>query len=417
MLRYLYNVLLHLALPFLPLRLWWRGRKEPSYRRAILQRCALYGDKRAPGKLIWLHAVSLGETRAAAPLLRALRMRYPEYRLLVTQMTATGRAAALEMYGDFAEIAWLPYDYPWAMRRFVARYTPAACLVMETELWPNLLVQCRRFGVPVMLVNARLSERSARGYARLGQFGRKLFARLAAVGAQGEEDAARLRRLGAQRVHVTGNLKFDMASDESQAQLAKAFRSRFGSRKVFLLASTRDGEEELILDALASASLSNALIVIVPRHPQRFEEVAAILSKRGLAFVRRSDERDVPSDCGFLLGDSLGEMAAYYAACDLAFIGGSLLPYGAQNLIEACAAGAPVLIGPSTFNFAQAAAWAAEAGAAIRIAGVAELAQQAGRLLNDQNALLAMREAGLRFAAAHRGATARTMALIEPLLP
>lgn len=416
--RALYDVLLHLALPLLPLRLWWRGRKEPGYLQDVGQRFGRYGarahtDESAARPLIWLHAVSLGETRAARPLLRALRECWPDHRLLVTQMTATGRAAADELYGEFAEVAWLPYDYPWAVRRFLAHFRPTLAIVMETELWPNLLAACARAQVPTFVVNARLSARSARGYARLGGFARAMFADMTAFAAQSEADAARLRALGAREVAVTGNLKFDVVSDADGAVRAAQLRRLYGTRKVFLAASTRDGEEALLLDALARAPLGDdALTVIVPRHPQRFDEVATLLQRRGLPFVRRSAQQPVPDDCDFVLGDSMGEMGAYYAACNVALIGGSLLPYGAQNLIEACAAGAPVLLGPSTYNFAEAARLAVEAGAARQVGDADAAVCEATRLLGDVAACRAMREAGLHFSAAHRGATARTLEMI-----
>lgn len=419
MLRTAYNGLLHLILPLLPLRLWWRGRKEPGYLAEVPQRFGRYGSPATTRQpLIWLHAVSLGETRAAAPLVRALRTRYPAHRLLITQMTATGRAAAQESYGDFAEIAWLPYDFPWAMRRFLAHYRPALGLIMETELWPNLIAECDRQAIPTLVVNARLSARSAARYARLGGFARDMFAGVTAFAAQTEADAERLRALGAREVQVTGNLKFDVTPAPDANAMAARFRAWLGDRPAMLFASTREGEEALILEALARAPLpEGALAVIVPRHPQRFDEVAAMLAKHG-PYVRRSEARPVPRECRFLLGDSMGEMAAYYAACDAAFIGGSLLPYGAQNLIEACAAGTPVLIGPSTFNFAQAAEGAIESGAAIQVHDADELVRRAGELLNSEEKRSAMREAGLRFTAAHRGATERTLALVEQwLLP
>ncbi len=414
MMRVLYDALLHLALPLLPLRLWWRGRREPGYREDIRQRFGRYAARRgAAGKLIWLHAVSLGETRAALPLLRALRERYPDHRFLVTQMTATGRAAATELYGEFAEIAWLPYDFSWAARRFLTHFRPSLAIIMETELWPNLLTACRRRQVPTFVVNARLSERSARGYARLGRFAHAVFGSVTAFGAQSDLDAARMQRLGARNVSVTGNLKFDVMPGADYAARAMDLRALYGARKVLLLASTREGEEALLLDALARGPLPvEVLTVIVPRHPQRFDEVAALLQKRGLSFVRRSAQQAVAPDCAFVLGDSMGEMSAYYAACEVAFIGGSLLPYGAQNLIEACAVGAPVVIGPSTFNFAQAARLAVDAGAAMQVADADETIRTAARLLADPAACGAMREAGLRFTTAHRGATARTLEMI-----
>jgi 3-deoxy-D-manno-octulosonic-acid transferase len=415
MLRALYNLALHLALPYIPLRLWWRGRREPGYRRHVGERFGRYGPRPAR-PVIWIHAVSLGETRAAQPLVSALRARYPDHALLVTHMTATGREAATNLYGSFATLAFLPYDLPWAVRRFVAHFRPRLGIVMETELWPNLLRECARAGVPVLLANARLSEKSAAGYRRIGPLARAALADLAAVTAQTEADAARLAALGARDVSVTGNLKFDLAAAPELLARGRELRQLFGERPIFLAASTREGEEAPILDALARVPLAGALTVIVPRHPQRFDEVAALLAGRGLAFVRRSEARPVPAATAFALGDSMGEMTAYYAAADVAFIGGSLLPYGAQNLIEACAVGAPVVIGPSTYNFAQAAAEAVAAGAATQVADADALVREAARLLGDGEARQRMGEAGQRFCSAHRGATGRTMAIVEGLL-
>jgi 3-deoxy-D-manno-octulosonic-acid transferase len=415
MLRALYTLVLHLALPFLPLRLWWRGRREPGYRRDIGQRFGRYGP-RPDRPVIWIHAVSLGETRAAQTLVSALRARYPGHALLVTHMTATGREAAASLYGEFATLAFLPYDFPWAVRRFVAHFRPALGVLMETELWPNLLRECRARGVPLLLANARLSEKSARGYAHVVSLVRATLGDLAAVGAQTEADAARLAALGAPAVTVTGNLKFDLAPAPAMLVRGRELRRLFGERPVFLAASTREGEEALLLDALARAPLAGVLVVIVPRHPQRFAEVAALLRDRGIGFVGRSEARPVPPGCGYVLGDSMGELTAYYAAADVAFVGGSLLPFGAQNLIEACAVGVPVAIGPSTFNFAQAADEAVKAGAAIQVRDADALVREAARLAADADVRRQMGEAGKRFCAAHRGATGRTMALVERLV-
>jgi 3-deoxy-D-manno-octulosonic-acid transferase len=415
MIRALYTVALHLALPYILLRLWWRGRKEPGYRRHVGERFGCYGARPAP-PVIWVHAVSLGETRAAQPLVSALRARFPDHALLVTHMTATGREAATSLYSGFATLAFLPYDLPWAVRRFVAHFQPRLGILMETELWPNLVRECRRAGVPVLLANARLSEKSAAGYRRVGSLAREALADLAAIAAQTEADAARLAVLGAPYVEVTGNLKFDIAAAPEMVARGRELRRLFGERPVLLAASTREGEEALLLDALARSPLAGALTVIVPRHPQRFDEVAALLRERGLGCVRRSEGRPVPAGQAFALGDSMGEMTAYYAAADVAFVGGSLLPFGAQNLIEACAVGVPVVIGPSTFNFAQAAAEAVAAGAAIQVADADGVVREAARLLADAPARRKMGEAGRRFCDAHRGAAGRTMGIVERLL-
>jgi 3-deoxy-D-manno-octulosonic-acid transferase len=287
---------------------------------------------------------------------------------------------------------------------------------METELWPTLVRECRASGVPLLLANARLSEKSARGYARIDSLARATLGDLAVVGAQTEADAARLAALGAPTVTVTGNLKFDLAPPPAMVERGRELRALFGERPVFLAASTREGEETLLLDALDRTPLAGALIVIVPRHPQRFDEVAALMRSRGIELVRRSEARPVPPGCDYALGDSMGEMTAYYAAADLAFVGGSLVPFGAQNLIEACAVGTPVAIGPSTFNFAQAVDEAVKAGAAIQVPDADSLVRESARLLADAGARRRMGEAGKRFCAAHRGATERTMALVEPLV-
>src|SRR5229473_1741408 len=396
-----YRLLLWLAFPLVLARLWWRGRHEPGYRQNIGERFGFYRAK-PERRVIWLHAVSVGETRAAEPLLNALRSRHPDCDLLITQMTATGREAARQLFGGGVHVAWLPYDYPSAVRRFLRNFRPRLGILMETEIWFHLVGECQRAGVPLLLANARLSAKSARGYA--------------AVGAQTTEDAERLRSLGASAVEVTGNLKFDADPSPGSESLAAQFRHGFGARAVLLAASTREGEEELLLDALEQNDLADAILVIVPRHPQRFDAVAQLLAARGLKFIRRSTSVPLDADCDIVLGDSMGEMAAYYRACDLAFVGGSLLSYGGQNLIEACAAGVPVLIGPYTYNFAQAAESAVAAGAAVRVNGAGEAIRLARSILQDAGLRERMGKAGVAFCAAHRGATERTLAICERLL-
>jgi 3-deoxy-D-manno-octulosonic-acid transferase len=410
-----YRLLLWLAFPWVLARLWWRGREEPGYRRHIGERFGFYGER--PSKpVVWLHAVSVGETRASEPLARALLARHPGSELLVTQMTATGRETARAVFGPDARLAYLPYDYPFSVRRFLRHFRPRVGLIMETEVWFNLVRECEVAGVPLLLVNARMSERSRRAYAAVAPLARQAFAHLGAVAAQSADDAARLRALGAPRVQVTGNLKFDVTAPAGMKALAAEFRARFGSRRVLLAASTREGEEDALVDALERNSIGDALTVIVPRHPQRFDEVAQALARRGLAYVRRSAGRPVAPDCRYVLGDSMGEMAAYYQACDVALIGGSLLPYGGQNLIEACALGVPAMFGPHTFNFAQAADAAVAAGAALRVETAEQAAVAARALLQDAGRRARMAQAGLRFCAEHRGAAERTLALVETVL-
>jgi 3-deoxy-D-manno-octulosonic-acid transferase len=404
-------VVLTLATPLAVMRLVWRARRQPGYLRHVGERFGFYPPA-APGDLIWVHAVSVGETRAAEPLVAALRARYAGWQILLTHTTPTGRRTSEELFGDAVLRAYLPYDLPWATRRFLRHYRPGVGLLMETELWPNLVAACAAAHVPVLLINARLSERSARGYGKVRMLARPAFAALSGVGAQTQADAARLRAAGAREVSVTGNLKFDREPADADLQAGHALRALLGSRVVFLAASTRDGEEALVLEAIRDAA-PGLLTVIVPRHPQRFEEVARLLERHGLPYQRRSANRPVGQATRVLLGDSMGEMYAYYAACDVAFVGGSLLPLGGQNLLEACAVGKPVLIGPHTYNFAEASAAAIEAGAAVRVDSAHDLARALSALLGDEQRRDRMGSAGRALMHTHRGATQRTLELLE----
>jgi 3-deoxy-D-manno-octulosonic-acid transferase len=433
MARLLYTLAIHALLPWALLHLLWRARRQPEYLRHWGERFGCYGETvagvtpaRPAGSTLgvptfWIHAVSVGETRAALPLVAALRTRYPGCRILLTHMTPTGRATSVDLLGDTVERVYLPYDTPWAMRRFLRHFRPTLGLVMETELWPNLIAACGKANLPLLLVNARLSEKSARRYARWPALTRGALQGLQAIAASGAADAERLRALGAAAVAVLGNMKFDIDPPAAQLALGLQFRERIGPRQVFLCASTREGEEALILDAwlkkVGAGDTVNPLLVLVPRHPQRFDEVARLAAARGLALQRRSDAQPVAAQTQVWLGDSMGEMFAYYAAADLAFVGGSLLDFGSQNLIEPCAVGAPVLIGPSTFNFAEAAQAALAAGAARQVADATVLVDRALALLGDPPARAAMGAAGRTFSAEHRGATRRSLALIEGFVP
>jgi 3-deoxy-D-manno-octulosonic-acid transferase len=405
-------------------RLWWRGRKEPGYREHLAERLGFYPPAaagRADAALVWVHAVSVGETRAAEPLVDALLEQYPDSTILLTHMTPTGRATGQALFGKHAPRvmqSYLPYDTGWMVGRFIRHFRPRLCVLMETEVWPNLIAQCRAHGVPVALVNARLSERSLAKAERLSALMHEAARGMSFVAAQTEADAARLRQLGAPGVRVTGSIKFDVTAPQTVLQKGAALRAQIGARPVLLCASTREGEERLILDALRSQDMADALIVIVPRHPQRFDEVARMIAEEGLAMARRSQlgDRALAPDVRILLGDSMGEMFAYYAASDVAFIGGSLLPLGGQNLIEACALGKPVLIGPHTFNFNVVSEDAIEAGAALRVQDAPAMLGEALRLLQDSGERTAMGARAKGFAEQHRGATARTMALLRPLI-
>ena len=410
MARLIYSLCFLLALPLIWLRLLWRARRQPEYLQHLGERHGRF-PRRPDGPLIWVHAVSVGETRAAQPLIEGLLRQWPDHHILLTGMTPTGRATGLALYGTRVLQCYLPYDLPFTVDRFFEHFSPACGVLMETEVWPNLLAAARRHRVPVLLANARLSARSARGYQRFAALARPAFAALAGVAAQTRADGERLSALGAATVAVCGNLKFDVAPAAEMLTLGRAWRTTIGARPVWLAASTREGEEALLLAAWRRQAPAGALLVLVPRHPQRFDEVADLAREVGFR-VRRRSQGLPDGDTGVWLGDSMGEMAAYYAAADLAFIGGSLLPLGGQNLIEAAACGCPVLIGPHTFNFSQATEDALSAGAARRVEDAEKLGAEVGRLLAAPGELAAMRAAAQAFAAAHRGATARMLALI-----
>lgn len=433
LLRLVYRALWWLVAPVAVLRLCWRARRERGYIHHIGERFGFGPPHRRAGdptagrssahrpsrSLIWVHAVSVGETRAAQPLIIGLRAAYPDADILITHMTPGGRATSEAMFGDSVLRSYLPYDMRGPVRRFLRRYRPTLGIVMETEVWPTLIDECRHAQVPLVLANARMSERSFRRAQRFGAAAHSVFGGLSAVLAQTADDAKRLSALGARHVSVVGNMKFDVKIDATLIDNGVEWRQAIGDRPVWVAASTREGEEALVLEAFArqiALGPADALLILVPRHPQRFAEVAA-LAARSWKTVRRS-EWAAPSparqplsvlgaDVQVLLGDSMGELVAYFAASDVAFIGGSLVPTGGQNLIEAAATGTPVVIGPHTFNFTQASANAIAAGAALRVDSPQALGDAMALLLSDTQTRQAMGIAARLFAERDRGATAR----------
>jgi 3-deoxy-D-manno-octulosonic-acid transferase len=414
--RFIYSIVLWLLLPYVIFHLLWRARKQPEYLQHIAERFGFY--KFASNKpIIWLHTVSVGETRAAASLIKRLREHYPDHQLLLTHTTPTGRAAGEQLYGDKVQRVYLPYDYPFAVKRFLNHFRPHAGVLLETEIWFNLIHACHAGKIPLLLLNARLSEKSAKRYARYPRLVKSGLGELRAIAAQTAADAERLTVLGGANVSVMGNLKYDIEPPVAMLELGQKMRSQFGlDRKIFLVASTREGEETLLLDKLGLLKIPGLLTVIVPRHPQRFQEVEDMLVQRGFSFQCRSANQSIAPETEVVLGDSMGEMFAYYAACDIAFIGGSLLPFGGQNLIEACAVGKPVLIGPHTYNFTQASELAVTSGAAVRVQDAAEMVPVVQNLFADPEQLTAMGKAGLSFVNANRGATERALTCIKNAL-
>ncbi len=427
--RRLYTLGWMFALPWVALYLLLRSIRQPEYGHHWRERFLGRGPRPAiagapparQGPVIWVHAVSVGETHAAQPLIERLAARYPRAQFVLTHMTPTGRSAAqplLQALPGRITQRYLPYDLPPAERRFLSEVQPAILVLMETEIWPNLQFEARAAGVPIALVNARLSERSLMRALRWPALMLPAAAHLSAIAAQTEADARRWARLYPRTIRVSGNLTFDVNPPGGLLASGRAWRRRLGERPVWMFASTRDGEERAIIEALAAARAApeQPVLLFVPRHPQRFDEVARLLSALGGAVVRRSGFDSMAADSRVLLGDSMGEMPMYYAMADIALIGGSLAPLGGQNLIEACACGCPIVFGPHMFNFSRAAADALASGAALQVQDAATAIEAMRSLQADPSRRQRMAQAALAFAEAHRGATDRTVELIEGLL-
>ena len=428
----IYQVLWHLLLPFAYLRLVWRARHSVQYLDHFAERLGFGYSQPISQQAIWIHAVSVGETRAAQPLIEAYLERGEA--ILLTHMTLNGRLAGEQLYAQAIALGkirqvYLPYDVCWAVERFLNTFKPKLGLLMETEAWPTIVFRCAEMGLPLFLVNARLSARSAQRVNQFGKAGRALFQAFAGILAQTELDAQRYQILGVKSVEVVGNLKFDVSLNQQLLAQGKLWQQALHAEQRFMVcaASTRDGEEALILQAWKDLLCSHAFLVppllcLVPRHPERFSEVAELIKAAGLQFVCRSTWQEIPADTTGLevvLGDSMGEMPLYYGAADLVVMGGSLLPFGGQNLIEACAAGCPVLLGEHTYNFQQAALDALQMGAAKRIKGDLLLSEPVAlmealkSLLLNTGELQTMASAAKTYWAAHQGATKKLLAALD----
>ncbi|MCB1775997.1 MAG: lipid IV(A) 3-deoxy-D-manno-octulosonic acid transferase [Candidatus Competibacteraceae bacterium] len=416
--RLIYNGLLYLLLPLALVRLYWRGRRDPGHRQRWRERLG-WAPPLSPGGL-WIHAVSVGEVRAALPLIRALLDRYPNRSLLVTTTTLTGSRQVQETLGERVQHVYAPYDLPGVVQRFLHRTRPQIAIIMETELWPNLLRKCATAGIPVLIANARLSERSARGYARIPRLAASMLQDITLIAAQSESDAQRFRALGAPRVEVTGNLKYDLKlPDDLQAQGQQLRREQFGEqRPVWIAASTHAGEDMQILQAftLVRRHWPNLLILLVPRHPERFDSVAELCREQGFKVIRRSEQRPCTPETAVFLGDSMGELLLFYAAADLAFVGGSLAPTGGHNVLEPALLGLPVLFGPFMFNFTEASERLLEAKAAWQITDAGELAVTLDWLLADLQQGRDAGQRGRQVVERHRGALAALLVHIKAMI-
>lgn len=415
--RRLYNLLARLAAPVAFGVVLARGFRDRGYWQGLRERFG-FGSRLQSQPSIWLHAVSLGEVSAAAPIVRELLARYPQIPIVVTTATPTGRARALGLFGDRVDVRFLPYDLPGAVRRFLDRVLPTQAIIMETELWPNLYRECARRALPLLLASARLSAKSVSRYRRFGALFSGLFTPNVLIGAQTSLDAERFEQIGADpaRIQVVGNVKFDVDVGANVIEQGLMLRQRnIGVRPVWAAGSTHEGEDEQVLDAHARVCAQHAiaLLILAPRHPQRFAAVAALLERGAWRYVRRSAGVPVPPDVQVLLLDTVGELLAFYGAADLAFVGGSLVPVGGHNLLEPAALKLPVLTGPSDFNGPEIAAMLVESGAARRVGNAAELAAAICELLADSHERQRIGAIARRAVEINRGSAQRLVKLIE----
>jgi 3-deoxy-D-manno-octulosonic-acid transferase len=416
---YLYNVLIYLAAPFAILVQLWRGLRDPSYRQGLAERLGF--GAAVEGSTIWVHAVSVGEVQAAQPLVAQLKERHPGYRILLTTVTPTGAARARLLFGDQVTLRYVPLDLPGSVRRFFDRVQPKLAMILETELWPNLYGECGRRGVPLVLASARVSPRSVGNYRRLVPLFRKTLSHGIVIAAQSEPDAERFRSIGAtpERTHVTGNIKFDFQPPPGIEATGRRWReANAPGRPVWVAGSTHEGEESIVLEAHRRVleRFPDALLVLVPRHPQRFEEVRTLLAKRHDRAAHRSTGSLIAPSTSVLLGDTMGELMMFYAAADVAFVAGSLLPIGGHNLLEPASVGKPVLTGPHNFNGEEIAQLLMDAGAAFVVADTAQLAHAVTGLVEDAALRSVMGAAGRAVLDSNRGALDRLLKLVDPLL-
>lgn len=420
MIRFLYALLTYLLLPVYALYWFFRGLVNRAYWDRFGQRFGVGFPKIGQG-CFWLHAVSVGEVQASIPLVRALMRRYPDRPLLMTTVTPTGAARVRSVFGESVHHCYIPFETPGAVTNFFDAVNPRLALVMETEIWPNLYRECGVRKIPLVLVSARISPKSVDSYRRLLPLFRETLSHGIVIAAQSEADAERFRSLGArpERTRVTGNIKFDIEVPGDLVERGQEFRDRyFGKRPVWTAASTHAREEEQVLDAHRQVleQVPDALLILVPRHPERFEAVGQLLERQDTPFVSRTSEHRVSAGCSVFLGDTMGEVPLFYAASDVAFVGGSLVPVGGHNLLEPAAVGLPVVTGPHLFNTQDIADMFAGIGALTRVGDATQLAMAVARLLQDEDTARRLGDLGSGIVVKNRGALTRLLQLVEPLI-
>lgn len=419
--RAIYSIIFTLALPLIWIRLLWRSRKSPAYRQRMGER---FGRIRLPDSfdperpVIWLHAVSVGESMAAAPLVAALQAEFPDLQFVVTTMTPTGAERVRQQMGKSVIHHYAPYDAPWIVNRFLAAFRPKMLVLMETELWPNTIRLARREGLKIVLANGRLSEKSRRSYARFGRLARDMLRQVHVLCAQAEDDAARFRELGVESPRVTGNLKFALHDTGGQTRPLAAIEAWKGDHELIVAASTREGEEPAVMEAWRHVleKFPQTRLLIVPRHPERFDQVHQLCVEAGFATGRRSSAESLTAEARIVIGDSMGEMMEYFACADIAFVGGSLVDTGCHNVLEPAALRLPVTIGPSRFNFAAICELLENAGALRSAANGGELGEIWNELLADRDSRQRMGDAGEAVVAANQQALELTLNEIRRLL-
>lgn len=420
MIRILYAILTYLLLPVYGLYWIFRGFVNRAYWDRFQQRFGV-GFPTIEGGSFWLHAVSVGEVQASVPLVRTLARRFPEWPLLITTVTPTGAARVRAVFGDTVHHCYIPFETPNAVRNFFDAVKPKLALIMETEIWPNLYHECGKRQIPLVLVSARISPKSVDSYRKLLPLFRETLSHGIIIAAQSEADAERFRSLGArpERTRVTGNIKFDIEIPDGLAASGRDFRDRyFGTRPVWVAASTHHKEEEQVLEAqrLVVKQVPDALLILVPRHPERFDAVRHLMERQSIEFVSRTSEQTVAATSGVFLGNTMGELALFYAASDVAFVGGTLVPVGGHNLLEPAALGLPVVTGPHLFNTQDIADMFVDIGALARVEDAEQLAAAVTRLLQDEPTAKRQGNLGRDIVVRNRGALDRLLHLLEPLI-